>query len=99
MDININAAIKRFVAAAQAVVDTVDHGGRKVLTVYGGVRYARVELSFENGGSSRSAYCYVEYSTGNILRAVGMRGPTRHVVGNVYSGNPTEGLGPHGANL
>ena len=95
---DIHAAIETFVAQAQAIVDSLGpQGDRKVLSVVLAGRYARVEKAFENG-SCRSAFCYVDLNTGDVLRATSLKGPTKHVRGNVFDPNPVSGVGPHGAN-
>ena len=93
---NLKDAIEQFITAAQSVVDAGNLGDRRVLTaVYAG-RYVRVEIAFTDG-SSRAAYCFID-EAGNIFRATSLKGPTKHVRGNVFDQNPVSGVGPHGAN-
>jgi hypothetical protein len=94
---NLKDAINHFITAAQAVVDAGNLGGdRRVLRAVPAGRYVRVEIAFKDGGS-RAAYCFIDES-GNILRATSLKGPTKHVRGNVFDPNPVSGVGPHGAN-
>ena len=60
-----------------------------------GPKYVRVwEVDGTHGG--RSAYCFVERTTGNILKPASWRGPAKHARGNVFAEPCVGGCGPHG---
>ena len=60
-----------------------------------GRKYVRVVRC--SGG--RSAYCFVEQSTGNIYKPAGWKTPTtKHVRGNIYNLDPLAGTNVYGTN-
>lgn len=46
----------------------------------------------------RSVHCFVEKSTGNVLKADGWTKPAKHARGNIYDqNNGLDSMGPYGA--
>lgn len=46
-----------------------------------------------------SAYCFVDYATGNILKTDGWSRPAKHPRGSIYAeDNGASAVGPYGAN-
>jgi hypothetical protein len=99
----IAAALEQFVAVMQAMQDayharryanvpspifSVDPAGRK---------YARI-VKTDRNGSSRSVYCFVDLSNGNILKADGWKKPEpmKYRRGNVVERDYLTTCGPHG---
>ncbi len=63
-----------------------------------GNRYVRIEKA-DAKGSSRSVYCFIDRSNGDILKAASWRAPAKHARGNVFEndfGLKSSGAGPHG---
>jgi len=58
--------------------------------------YARVYLEQRSG--SRSVYCFVDRSNGDVLKAASWKTPAKHVRGNIYAADPLAGVGVYGAN-
>jgi len=85
------AALARFLAAAQVnlashyatnypnlvKIGQVDH-----LEAMEGVKYVRI---VRTDGIGRSAYCFIEKSTGNVLKCDGYKRPAKGVRGSIYS--------------
>lgn len=82
------ASLTRFVAEIQAMIDahymerfpnltpemiTVDEGGR---------RYVRIVSSMPNG-TCRKVFCFVERSTGRVLKSASWKAPAKHGRGNI----------------
>lgn len=90
----VEAAFKTFVVKAQALVDeymktAFPNLKPDVLDVSpDGKRYWRV---VKNDGVSRSVYCFVDKTTGDVLKADGWKRPAKGARGNVL--NPDNGLG------
>lgn len=92
-------ALNAFVAKLQAAQDeyrakrmpnlpketySADPNGRK---------YVRIVCQ---SGSSRSVYCFVERSTGHILKSASWKAPAEGERGSIYNADPLMGCGPHG---
>lgn len=96
-----SAALDTFVKGAQALID--DHMAkhfptlpREVLTVDEGRRYVRV---WKEHPTSRSAYCFVDKTNGDVLKPATWKAPAKHARGNVYTTKDvSEAVGPYGAN-
>lgn len=58
-----------------------------------GRKYVRVVTQ----GSQDSVYCFVERSTGNILKAAGWERPAPYARGNIFNDNPLQGTNIYGA--
>ena len=91
--------LNTFVRLAQAVVDrhmteNFPSLPREVLTVQKGRRYAKV---IRNGSSQRYAFCFVDLTNGDVLKAASWKAPAMHARGNIFSANPVEGITPFGA--
>lgn len=98
---NFNAALAEFVGKAQVLVSDSDRRFSRAafnttLSTEFGRRYVRVVKSDDYG--SRSAYCFVDTQTGNVLKADGWKRPTKHARGNIYGEDGgLGGVTPYGA--
>lgn len=98
---NFNAALNEFVGKAQLLVSDNDRKFDKVtfntqLSTEYGRRYVRVVKSDDFG--SRSVYCFVDQTTGNVLKADGWKRPAKHARANIYAEDGgLGGVGPYGA--
>lgn len=97
---NTETALQNFVAMAQAMI--LAHHERyfsgmtpPTLSVERGRKYAKI-VRTEYG--SRSVYCFVELSTGNVLKAASWKAPAKHARGNIFAPNPIAGVNEYGAN-
>ena len=70
-----------FLEGAQAKVDAAYGEGENELTFMRGKRYVRV---ISNAHGSRSAFCFVDRETGDVLKPAGWKGPAKHARGNIY---------------
>jgi hypothetical protein len=57
-----------------APVVSVDPNGKKY-----------VRITRQTNDSDKSVYCFVEKTTGNILKPAGWKGPAKHARGNIYT--------------
>jgi len=60
----------------------------------GGRKFVRI-VQTDPTGSRNSVHCFIEKTTGNVLKAAGWKGPAKGVRGNIFGDNL--GVGPHGA--
>lgn len=61
-----------------------------------GPKYVRINVSGMTDGSHGYVYCFIEKSTGNVLKAATYSAPAKHARGNIYEiGN--EGVERYGA--
>lgn len=61
--------------------------------VKGGRRFIRV---WRKEGVGRSAHCFVDLWTGNVLKPDGFKKPAKGARGNIFNPNPVEFMTPHG---
>lgn len=93
-----DAALHRFITTVQAFLD--DHhikAGIKgpVLSIDAGRKYHRI---VRTEGSGRSVYCFIDISTGDVLKAAGWKAPAKGVRGSIYSSDIIGyGVTPYGA--
>lgn len=59
-----------------------------------GTRYVRVVRV--DSGCARSAYCFVDRTTGDILKPHGWKGPAKGARGSIYAADCLAGCSPHG---
>lgn len=59
-----------------------------------GPRYARVVRLERHGG--RSAYCFVDRTTGDLLKPRGWKGPAKGARGSIFAADYLAGCGPYG---
>ena len=88
--LSIPEALVKFVADAQAMIDAdmaknYPNSARKVLSVEPGRRYARIVIQSEGNEFSRSCYCFVDLTNGNILKSESWKKPAKHARGNILS--------------
>lgn len=92
-------ALETFVAKLQAAQDaySAKHYPNSRKNVYAidpkGLKYVRITVQM---GSQLMVYCFVERSTGHILKAASFKAPAKGARGSIYNANPLEGCGPHG---
>lgn len=94
--------ITAFIAGAQAIINEWQTGayGNKVhgpdqLSMEQGPRYIRV---VRTSGPQRSAHCFIDRTTGDVLKTASWKTPAKHARGNVHRDD--KGLtcmGPYGA--
>ena len=88
--LTIPEALAKFVAAAQALVDeyhtkNVPRLSRRVLSVEMGRRYARIVKQDGDSVTSRSVYCFVDMTNGDVLKAESWKKPAKHARGNILT--------------
>lgn len=98
-DQNFDAALASFVAGCRAIVEANDAKFNNVLkssiAVEPGRRYVRL---VKVDAASRSAYCFVDTTNGNVLKSASWKAPAKGARGNIYnSDNGLTGMGPYGA--
>jgi hypothetical protein len=86
MEASTNAALNDFMTFAQKVVDDYMRKSfprhlRVVLRVEHGRRYVKVIRSSD--GVSRSVYCFVDMTNGDILKHDTWKKPAKHARGNI----------------
>lgn len=96
---DFDAAFATFVAGCKEIVKNNDAKYDNVLkssiVVENGRRYARL---VKVDASSRSAYCFVDRTNGNVLKAASWKAPAKHARGNIYDDhNGLQYMGPYGA--
>ena len=69
-------------------------GSAPEVSIEPGTKYARIVVS--SAGPQRSAYGFIDLTTGDLLKADGWKKPAKHVRGNIYRENPLAGCGPYG---
>ena len=90
-------ALDAFVYHAQKTIDEYYGSSFPALTcpklsIEEGKRYIRL-VKFD--GVSRSAYCFVDMTNGDILKAASWKAPAKHARGNIYNlvGNEVDSHG------
>lgn len=88
MQANFKAAFEGFVAGAQAKV-AAQYGAdaNPKITYEAGRKFVRI-VSETHG--SRSAFCFVEIETGDVLKCAGWKAPAKGKRGNIF--NPDNGM-------
>ena len=80
-----SAALARFVELSQAALDRYmvrfPNCGRKTLSVEPGHKYARIVVT----DSQRSVYCFVDMTTGDILKSESWKKPSKSGRGNIFT--------------
>ncbi len=61
-----------------------------------GTRYVRVVTVDRGGRGGRSAYCFVDLTTGDLLKPAGWKGPAKGARGSIYAADCLAGCGPYG---
>jgi hypothetical protein len=95
------AAIMKFVAKLQKALETHwkknKYVGVPQLSIDKGSKYWRI---VKNSEGSRSVYCFVDISNGNILKPAGFKAPeTKNPRGNVFDAdNGLSAMNPYGTN-
>lgn len=87
--ISFETALATFLAVAQDLVTTHYRDNYKnlepeVLSVEMGNRYARIVTKAQTG-RSRSVYCFVDRTNGDILKAASWKAPAKGARGSVFA--------------
>lgn len=85
---DFNSALEKFLAHASSLQEH----GEKIYAMKGR-RYVRIVREYCPG--QRSAFCFVDKQTGDVLKCAGWKAPAKHARGNIYSGE--YGIGQFGA--
>lgn len=85
---NFNNALTTFLASAQEKVDTFYKGEARLTTTVGR-RYVRVVRVLY--GNQQSAHCFVDRTTGDVLKASSWKAPAKGARGNIF--NDDHGMG------
>lgn len=87
MEEKFQKALNEFLERAQKLTSyklTIDPNGKKYIRIWA-VR-----------SSSRHAYCFIEKSSGDVLKPASWRAPAKHARGNIFTG--PDGVNEFGAN-
>lgn len=97
----ILARIPKFIEAAQALVNAYYARSFPSLTPPilsedgAGTNYRRI---VSRDPSSGSAYCFIDLSNGDVLKADSFKRPAKHARSNIFAQDfGVSGVGPHGA--
>jgi len=96
-----------FVAALSAFINIRDRreypncpANWRIIVSEPGKRYARLVEQDEvpridqfNGGLRRSAFCFIDLTNGDILKAASWSAPAKHARGNIRVGSAADGWG------
>lgn len=100
---DFDAALKSWVALVQKkLIDGVRNKGLDKALHYElsidpkGKKYVRIVIS-NSGGENGSVFCFIEKSSGNILKAAGWKTPAKGARGNIYADDPLKGVTEYGA--
>jgi hypothetical protein len=97
---DFDAALSAFIAALDAANAKVNATMTacpdyyKPVTLEAGSKNIRV---VQNGGCGRSVHCFVEKSTGNILKAAGWKAPAKGARGNIFNPESYAKCDPYGS--
>ncbi len=92
--IDFKTALSTFINGCQELVDDAELVFDTRIEVGGGRKYIRlVRNEYTNTGDkiSSAAYCFVDTTNGNVLKAAGWKAPAKGARGNIY--NDDFGLG------
>lgn len=68
-------------------------GTPPTITIEPATKYARIVLA---QGSSRSAYGFIDQTTGDLLKSAGWKAPAKGKRGNIFDPDPLAGCTPYG---
>jgi len=85
---NFAEKLASFVAGVSTKI-VAARGENVTVEVINGSRYAKVVVC--RGELERSAYCFVDKTNGNVLKAASWNAPAKHARGNIF--NADNGLG------
>lgn len=97
---DFNTAFVKFLMGAQAIVDKnlekFEYHLPVELVAEKGRKFIRI---VSKDAAQRSAYCFIDMTNGNVLKAAGWKGPAKHARGNIFNDDSGVGaVGPYGAN-
>lgn len=96
-----DAAVHRFMVTVQAMLN--DYHAKNypaceyppTLSIDAGRKYYRI---VRNDGASRSVYCFIDSTNGDVLKAAGWKAPAKTARGSIYSADLIGyGVTPYGA--
>lgn len=100
-------ALTQFIAHAQKLSDSrfdaekYPHVLIPVLTAETGKRYVKIISSESTAAgllSTRSVYCFVDMTTGDVLKAASWKAPAKGIRGNIFAAsNGKDAIMPYGA--
>lgn len=95
----IEEALEKFLVSAQAVVDAhmaknYPTNPRHILSIEKGRKYARIVTTV---AASRSVYCFVDLTNGNILKSESWKKPAKHSRGSIFSYDISSSVDWYGA--
>jgi hypothetical protein len=97
----LKLALANFLVKAQEIVDRDRNAkfptlARQVLQVAGeGRRYMHIAITSEDG--SRSSFCWIDLTNGDVLKSESWKKPAKHARGNIFAENPVSGITAYGA--
>ena len=99
---NFDEQLTKFVATAQQIINDhntlYEYTAGQTLSIGGGTKYVKI-IRTDGSGIGHSVHCFVERSTGNILKAASWRAPAKHSRGNIYDAdNGASAMSAYGAN-
>jgi hypothetical protein len=84
----------RFFADARVRTGDATFGGKK-LSIERGPRYIRVVVA-DVSGVSRSVYCFIDATNGDILKSASWKTPAKHARGSIFAANPLDAVTVYG---
>ena len=70
-------------------------GNAPTIQIQPGQRYARLAL-VDGMHGGLSAYCFVDLTNGDLLKAAGWKAPAKGKRGSIFADNPLSGCTPYG---
>lgn len=90
--------LRKFVEIAQSIIDerwTGKESYKPTLSIDpNGRKYARI---VRKDPASRSVFCFVDMTNGDILKSASWNTPAKHARGNIYNNNPENAITEYGA--
>lgn len=97
---DLHTALAAFLAHANAL-QAGQYNGKlpdDTITVEYGTKYIKVFRNYHGDEASRSVFCFIEISTGNVLKAASFKAPAKGVRGNIFGTPDGYGISKYGAN-
>lgn len=85
--ITFEAALESFINGCQKLTDDAELAFTTKIETMPGRKYIRVvRADYTDTGEtiSRSAYCFIDTTNGNVLKAAGWKAPAKGARGNIY---------------
>jgi hypothetical protein len=96
---NFDETFREFLVAVKKIYndymeEQFPKNDREEIEALEGGRYIRI---IKNRGGYRSAYCFVDKTNGDILKAASWAAPAKHARGNIFDKTTWKNVGPYGA--